>query len=670
MQEPIKEQFGDGQDNFGQAAAKASEAAMQFSEISAAKGTEMAVNSAAASVQAGLEGGSAVANVAAGTAAGGPWGAVLSAAWAMRHTLYKILICICLLFTVIIVLVVALPSIVTESIFGLNGTQPDPNATLESSYTEMAAAVSSAIEAGYDQSLARVEEIILDGGYDYDLSMDALINHAQSTAGYDVAYILAAYSASLQQKNTSVDDMLEKLADVGDIMFPVTYEEKEQERIIPVTYSTYKPVTVTVIKTITVTGYVNNVPSYDYTTESRTYYVPDETLQSEVPVTQTAYKAVTVMLPVYTNGRLTSTRNATYYEENGTETLEPTIEIIKYVECTIHPFDNTVIADAFDIDLSAEYPTFNITYGEAIRNMADALKMTLYGSLGSGESIPLTDAELLGIVGSQNCNDTRKLILITALSLVGKVPYFWGGKSEAGWNDEWNKPKLVTSAGSSSTGTIRPFGLDCSGFTDWVYKTALGVSIQAGSWGQYTHSSPISDSELLPGDLGFLMNAQGTTSHVLIFAGYTESGARQWVHSESGTGVHVSTPRYDAELVLRRPNNVDFSQDVGTDAYGEPLYSLTVDVTHYCACTRCCGPNAQGITASGKRVAEGMVAMSSHYPFGTQIMINGVMYTVEDRGGSGIENDISRVDIFVPDHNYALRLGRFETTAYIYRLGR
>ena len=139
-----------------------------------------------------------------------------------------------------------------------------------------------------------------------------------------------------------------------------------------------------------------------------------------------------------------------------------------------------------------------------------------------------------------------------------------------------------TASGSSSTGTIRPFGLDCSGFTDWVYKTALGVSIQAGSWGQYTNSSPISESELLPGDLGFLMNDQGTTSHVLIFVGYTDSGERQWVHSESGTGVHVSTPRYDSELVLRRPNNVDFSQDVGASAYGEPLYSLTVDVTHYC----------------------------------------------------------------------------------------
>ena len=170
MAEPTKEQFGDGQDNLGQAASKAAEAARLFHEQAAAKGTEMAVNTAAASVQAGLEGGSAVANVAAGTAAGGPWGAAISAAWAMRHTLYKILICICLFFTVIIVLVVALPSIVTESVFGLNGTQPDPNATLESSYTQMADAVSAAVEAGYDQSLAKVEQIIADGGYDYNLT--------------------------------------------------------------------------------------------------------------------------------------------------------------------------------------------------------------------------------------------------------------------------------------------------------------------------------------------------------------------------------------------------------------------------------------------------------------------------------------------------------------------
>lgn len=675
MAEPVKQQFGDGQDNFGQAAGQAAKAAKEVSKQAAAKaaakGAEATANAAAATVQAGVEGGKAVAEIAAGTAAGGPWGAILSAAWAMRHTLYKILICVCLFLVFLIVLIVSLPSIVTESVFGLNGTQPDPNATLESSYSDMSDVVSAVIDSAYDLSLARVEEIIFDGGYDYDLSMEAMINHAQSSAGYDVCYILAAYSASLQQQGTTVDDMVAKLNRVADQMFPVTYEVKQHERLVPVTYSTYKEVTVTVVTRIEAAGIVNGVPRYNYYTEQRTYYLPDETKESEEKITVAKYKAVTVTVPTYSGGRISGTRTATYYEADGRETLEPTTEILEYVACTIHPFDNTVIADAFGIDMSAQYPQFNLTYGEVIQNMANALKMTLYGTLGSGSAVPLTDAELIAFVNRQNCNATRKHILTTALSLVGKVPYFWGGKSAAGWNDEWNTPKLVTSAGSSSTGTIRPYGLDCSGFTDWVYKTALGVSLQAGTWGQWENSTAISESDLLPGDLGFLMDDDGSGwNHVLIFAGYGEDGSRKWVHSEGGIGVHMNTPSYEGRLVLRRPKNVDFEQEVGSSAYGEPLYSLQVNVTHYCACTKCCGPNAQGITASGKQVAVGMVAMSSHYPFGTQIMINGIMYTVEDRGGSGIENDIGRVDIYVPDHNEALRMGRYDTTAYIYRIGR
>lgn len=674
MTEPEKDQIGDGQDNLGQAAGKAAQAAKQISHEAAAtaasKGTEAAINTAAATVHAGMEGGKAAAGVAAGTAAAGPWGAILSAAWAMRHSLFKILICICLFLLIIVILICSIPSIVLDNVFGLNGVPPAEGATLESSYAEMSDAVSAVIDAGYDHSLARVEEIILNGGYDYDLSMDALINHAQSSAGYDVCYILAAYSASLQQQGTSVEDMVKKLTRISDQMFPVSYVEKQQEHLVPVSYSTYKPVTVTVITRIQSAGIVNNVPRYNYTTEQRRYYLPDEAKESDVKITVPKYKAVSVTIPTYSGSQISGTQTATYYEADGNETLEPTTEIIKYVECTISPFDNSVILEAFGIDTSVRYPQFNLTYGEVIQNMANALKMTLYGTLGSGSSVPLTDAELISFVNGLSCNDTRKHIVSTALSLVGKVPYFWGGKSEAGWNDEWNTPKLVTAAGSSSTGTIRPYGLDCSGFTDWVYKTALGVSIQAGSWAQYTSSTPISEAELLPGDLGFLLNDSGTTDHVLIFAGYSEDGSRTWVHSEGGIGVHVNTPGYDSKLVLRRPSGVDFSQDVGSAAYGEPLYSLKVNVTHYCACTKCCGPNAQGITASGKKVAVGMVAMSSYYPFGTQIMINGIMYTVEDRGGAGIENDISRVDIFVPDHNEALRLGRFNPTAYIYRIGR
>lgn len=675
MAEQNKTQMGDGADNYGQAAGQMAKAAKQLGQEAAkqaaAKGVEATANAATAAVQASVEGGKAAAEIAAGTAAGGPWGAILSAAWAMRHTLYKILIFICLCLLILIILIASLPTIVTNSIFGLDGSAVDPNTTLASSYENLSTVVSDIIDAGYDQSLAKVEKIITDGGYDYDLSMEALINHAQSSAGFDVAYILAAYSTSMNQQNTNEADMKAKLESYGGEMFPVTSQELTKEILIPVSYFTYREVSVTVVTKKVQTGTVNGVPQYRYETENRTYYLPDESKSSEVSVTVPNYEEVTVTVPVYSGPAIAGTKDETYYRKNGEVTLSPTKETVTYVECTIHPFDTSVVEKAFGLDLDAQFDASGRTYGEVITNMANALKMTLYGSLSSGLAVPLTDAELIAFLNKQNCNATRKHIVATGLSLVGKVPYFWGGKSPPGWNDEWNTPKLVTAAGSSTSGTIRPYGLDCSGFSDWVYKTAVGVSLYGSTWDQWGNSYEISASELLPGDLGFLMNDddQGW-NHVLVFAGYGDNGERMWVHSSGGEGVIFNSPSYESTLALRRPKDVDFNAPVSEDVYGEPIATIEVDVTHYCACSKCCGENASGITASGKQVEVGMVAMSSYYPFGTQIMINGTMYTVEDRGGSGIENDKSRVDIYVLDHQEALRLGRYTTTAQIYRMGR
>ena len=675
MAEQNKTQMGDGADNYGQAAGQMAKAAKQLGQKAAkqaaAKGVEATANAATAAVQASVQGGKAAAEIAAGTAAGGPWGAILSAAWAMRHTLFKILICICLCLLFLIILVVSLPTIVTNSIFGLDGSEVDPNATLASSYENLSTVVSDIIDAGYDQSIAKVEKIIADGGYDYDLSMEALINHAQSSAGFYVAYILAAYSTSMNQQNTSEADMKAKLESYGGEMFPVTSQELTKEILIPVSYFTYKEVSTTVVTKKVQTGTINGVPQYRYETENRTYYLPDEAKSSEVSVTVPNYEEVTVTTPVYSGNAITGTKSETYYRQNGEVTLSPTTETVTYVECTIHPFDTSVVEKAFGLDLDAQFDASGRTYDEVVTNMANALKMTLYGSLGSGLAVPLTDAELIAFLNKQNCNATRKHIVATGLSLVGKVPYFWGGKSPPGWNDEWNTPKLVTAAGSSTSGTIRPYGLDCSGFSDWVYKTAVGVSLYGTTWDQWGNSYEISASELLPGDLGFLMNDDGQGwNHVLVFAGYGDNGERMWVHSSGGEGVIFNSPSYESTLALRRPKDVDFNAPVSEDIYGAPIATIEVDVTHYCACSKCCGENASGITASGKQVEVGMVAMSSYYPFGTQIMINGTMYTVEDRGGSGIENDKSRVDIYVPDHQEALRLGRYTTTAQIYRMGR
>lgn len=596
MAEPNKQQIGDGADNYGQAAGQMAKAAKQAGQEAAkqaaAKGTEATVNAAAATVKAGVEGGKAVAEIAAGTAAGGPVGAVISAAWSLRHTLFKVLICICLALVFFIVLIVSLPSIVTNNIFGLDGTQPVEGMTLDSSYAAMEQAVSNVIEAAYQSSLSKVEQIISSGGYNYEASSDATINYAQSSAGYDICYILAAYSASLEQKGTDPDDMTAKLNSVASDMFPVTYEVKETEQTI-----------------------IN--------------------------------------------------------EDNTTS-----VQTVQYVECTIHPFDSSVINTAFGIDPDAEYNQFGVTYNEVINNMANALKRTLYGAVTPGQSVPLTDEELIAFVNSQQCSGVRKLLLETALSLVGKVPYFWGGKSPAGWNDEWNTPKLVTSAGSSSTGTIRPYGLDCSGFTSWIYDTALGIDIGAGTGGQYPKTTAVSAADLQIGDLGFLAGSGGGGwNHVLMFAGYGSGGERMWVHSSSGSGVVLNSPSYESSLVLRRPTGVDYNAPVADSGFtgntvpstGTP-YVMEVEVTHYCPCAQCNG-NSLAMSASGKPLAVGMVAMSAQYPFGTRLSINGRIYTVEDRGGSEF-NDIHRVDIFVNSHEEALRLGRYKTTATVYPIGR
>lgn len=573
MAEPDKRQVGEGSDNYGEAAKQMANAAKQVGKESAkqaaAAGTKAVANASAAVVQASVEGGKAAAQIAAGTAAGGPWGAILSAAWALRHTLFKVLVCICLFFLLIIVMIVSLPSIILNSVFGLDGTPVDMEnpVTIQQSYDDMAASISTVVQDGYTLSLEKVEQIIADGGYDYDLSMESLINYAQSSSGYDVSYILAAYSASLGQKSTSEADMLSKLDAVADDMFPVTSAEKEVELTVPLTYSTYREVTVTVVTSRSQTGTINGVPQYRYTTESRTYYEPDGTVTTTEPVTVPAFNEVTVSVPVYSEGSISGMKDATYYTAAGEETLTPDTEIIKYVECTIHPFDQSVILDAFSIDPSAIYDQFQITYREAIQNMANALKMMLYGTLGSGDTVALTDAELIAFVNQQNCNATRKHILTTALSLVGKVPYFWGGKSAAGWNDEWNTPKLVTASGSSTSGTIRPYGLDCSGFTDWVYKTALGVSLYEGTWNQWDNTYAITESELLPGDLGF-MAEPGTVpvNHVLIYAGKGENGEQMWVHCASGTGVVLNSPDYVTQY--RRPSNVDFEASVPSISTG------------------------------------------------------------------------------------------------------
>lgn len=82
------------------------------------------------------------------------------------------------------------------------------------------------------------------------------------------------------------------------------------------------------------------------------------------------------------------------------------------------------------------------------------------------QNLNVTSREARGLLLSlpADLHPERRAVVETACRLVGKVNYFWGGKCRAlGWNDAWGTVRKITAAGGSTTGTYRPYGLDCSG---------------------------------------------------------------------------------------------------------------------------------------------------------------------------------------------------------------
>ena len=125
----------------------------------------------------------------------------------------------------------------------------------------------------------------------------------------------------------------------------------------------------------------------------------------------------------------------------------------------------------------------------------------------------------------------RRAVVETACRLVGKVNYFWGGKSLViGWDSRWGQLSKVWADGSSTTGTYRPYGLDCSGFVDWVFYNVTNGEYVIGHGGgahmQHTYCTPISWNEAQPGDLVFYPGDE----HVGIVGGRDESGNLLIIH--------------------------------------------------------------------------------------------------------------------------------------------
>lgn len=93
------------------------------------------------------------------------------------------------------------------------------------------------------------------------------------------------------------------------------------------------------------------------------------------------------------------------------------------------------------------------------------------------------------------------------------------------------------------------------------------------------------------------------------------------------------------------------SESSSESSSGQGTYLGNFKLTAYCNCAQCCG-TAGNATASGAMPASGHTVAMSGVPFGTQLLINGTVYTVEDLG-----TPYGHVDIYFDSHDEALSFG-------------
>lgn len=202
---------------------------------------------------------------------------------------------------------------------------------------------------------------------------------------------------------------------------------------------------------------------------------------------------------------------------------------------------------------------------ELLKPDYDDIFLSLIGNY-QPDGTPIGPVDISDIQGTlpDDLDPLRESIVLTAYQLLGKVTYFWGGKSLVlGWDSRWGTPTTVTAPGSGSTGKVLPFGLDCSGFVDWTFYNATDGAYLPGRGGgaasQHGYCTNIAWSDALPGDLVFYAD----DSHVGIVCGYDSVGNVLVIHCSGGQNGVVVTGR-EGFAVAARP---DLFEDENTSNF-------------------------------------------------------------------------------------------------------
>lgn len=184
-------------------------------------------------------------------------------------------------------------------------------------------------------------------------------------------------------------------------------------------------------------------------------------------------------------------------------------------------------------------------------------------------------------------------------------------------------------------------------------KKSLGSSDHAFScqidWDSYEGETFVVTAEAVSGDTRTLL--EGT----LIY-NKSKTGKKDNTASKKDAPVITGDEKLKSgERSGPTADNTAVETGVQGDYLGEYVAS------GYCNCSRCSGGHNRTFSGTIPKSRHTIAADTSVFPIGTKIMIDDVIYTVEDIGGGVTDN---RLDIFFDTHQEALDFGLKKVKVY------
>lgn len=346
------------------------------------------------------------------------------------------------------------------------------------------------LENAYEHSKEDVETLIQQNGYDYAATMESFYQQGNPYAEMDfIGIITALCMCAGNNPNVSVCDIN---------YLTIEYQEDSMTQTVPVKKDVFE---------------MNEDGTYKKTGIE---YI---TKKKECDVFELAEDGVN-------------------YRKTGTEVVKPEKANVRYGVITLHPISVESLFSSFGYSLQeeplkAEYERrYKLIESGGVINVG--LSQEIFIKAAQDCSILSNEAKNQLEEAFSTASGNRLSIVNTAARLIGQIPYQWGGKSQkAGYDTTW----------WSFNESGQQKGLDCSGYVQWVYRTA---GYNENTWMKLmstvdilANCERIDESELQIGDLG-IMNDGSSVNHVGIYI-----GNGYYIHcSSQADTVTVSAPKF------------------------------------------------------------------------------------------------------------------------------